>query len=329
MSSLMSSFIKSLRKSQKELKTSNRRENAAADNQPLPPSKLRGKETHVPKDAALTTSINVTEIRQGGQISTLQIYKPNQKNEIIQPAMRSAAVTYLLMCLIFPGSAQVEVHQYKQVSVSEGSTAELACHVDGGNIQDFSVQWYKQVVNAAPQFILIHTNDSGIRWSDASPGRYQPSRNSSRTHLLHVTNVTAQDSALYWCLLARNDSSPIWADGTLLSVYGGKDVQAPTVSLLSSEYSVDDSGPLYVACLANGFYPSVIEITWKLEDESFKGNLISGPFLEEGSNVYSIISILEVTSQGITNLTSVYCEVRHDSSRTLIHKDLHDCFRDT
>ncbi|XP_069842997.1 immunoglobulin lambda-1 light chain-like [Dendropsophus ebraccatus] len=242
--------------------------------------------------------------------------------------MRCAAISCLLMCLFYPGAMQVGVHQHSHVSVPDGSTAELACHLDGGNIQDFNIQWFKQLGNAAPIFLLAHANDSSIQWSATSPGRYRPIRNSSYTHILQVANVTAQDSALYWCLLTRNDSYPVWGDGTQLSVYGGKDVRAPTVSLLSSQDSVDDSGLLYVACLANGFYPSVLEITWKTEGEPFQGDITSGPFLEEGDNVYSIMSILEVTSHNRRNLLSVTCEVRHDSSRTIIHKGLHHCHRD-
>ncbi|XP_077148502.1 immunoglobulin lambda-1 light chain-like [Ranitomeya variabilis] len=241
--------------------------------------------------------------------------------------MRSAAVTFLLLCLFLSGSTQIEVHQYKQVSVSEGTTAELGCLVDGGDIQDFSIQWFKQLPNTAPLFLLFHKNDSSIHWSDASPGHYQPIRNNSHTHFLHVTNVTVQDSALYWCLLTRNGSYPVWGDGTQLSVYGGKAVQVPTVSLFSSRHSVDDPGYLYAVCLATGFYPSVIQITWKFDGDLSPENIITGPFLEEEDNVYTILSILELSKQNIVNLSSVSCEVRHDSSRTLINKDLQHCYK--
>ncbi|XP_040261465.1 immunoglobulin lambda-1 light chain-like [Bufo bufo] len=243
--------------------------------------------------------------------------------------MMSTAVTCLLTSLLFASTTQVEVHQYKQVSVPEGGTAILGCLMDGGDIQDFHIQWFKQLASAAPIFILFHGNDSVIHWSDAALGRYRPIRNSSHAHFLQVTNVTVEDSARYWCLLTRNGSYPVWGDGTQLSVYGGKGVQAPTVSLLSSQDSADSSGVLYAVCLATGFYPSVIEITWRFEGEPFQGNIISGSFLEEGDSVYAIISILELTSQSTRNLSAFSCEVRHDSSRTVLHKDLHHCYRDT
>ncbi|XP_073493920.1 immunoglobulin lambda-1 light chain-like [Phyllobates terribilis] len=241
--------------------------------------------------------------------------------------MKSAVVTCLLLCQLLSDSTQIGVHQYKRVSASEGSTAVLGCLVDGGDIQDFNVQWFKQLPNSAPIFLLFHNNDSSIHWSDASPGHYQPIRNNSHTHFLHVANVTVQDSALYWCLLTRNGSYPVWGDGTQLSVYGGKDVKVPTVSLLSSRNSMDDPGNLYAVCVATGFYPSVIQITWKSEGDLSPENIITGPSLEEEDNVYTILSILELSKQNIGNLSSVSCEVRHDSSRTLINKDLHHCYK--
>ncbi|KAM4019116.1 immunoglobulin lambda-1 light chain-like [Anomaloglossus baeobatrachus] len=241
--------------------------------------------------------------------------------------MRTAAVTCLLLCLLLSGSSQIGVHQYRQVSVCDGNTAVLGCLVDGGDIQDFDIQWFKQLPNTAPIFMLCHKNDSSIHWADASPERHQPIRNNSNTHFLHVANVTVQDSAMYWCLVSRNGSYPEFGNGTHLSVYGGKDVQAPTVSLFSTRESVDDPGNLYAVCLATGFYPSVIQITWKFEGDPFPEDSITGPFLEEEDNVYTILSILELSAQIIGNLSSFSCEVRHDSSRTLIKKDLQDCYK--
>ncbi|KAM3912485.1 immunoglobulin lambda-1 light chain-like [Leptodactylus fuscus] len=244
--------------------------------------------------------------------------------------MRATTIACLLMCLVCSGTSQVRVNQYRQVSVSEGRTAVVGCLVDGDDIQDFHISWFKQLPTAAPIFLLFHRNDSKIQRANSSLGRYQPMRNGSHAHLLQIMNVTAHDSALYWCMLTKNESYPVWGDGTRLSVYGGKDVKAPTVSLLSSHDSVDDSGLLYAACVANGFYPSVIEITWRFEDQPFQGKIISNPFLEEdGQNAYTTISVLELMSQSRRNLSSVSCEVRHDSSRTLIQKDLHQCYRDT
>ncbi|XP_075690673.1 immunoglobulin lambda-1 light chain-like [Rhinoderma darwinii] len=281
------------------------------------------------KDAALTTSINVKvtedERVSKNEMSLLTTPFSDDEMTLLTPPL----MIMRCLCISLHSTIQVWVHQYEQVSVSDGSTAVLGCLVDGGDIQDFNVNWFKQLPSAAPIFILYHGNDSTIHWPGESLGRYQPIRNSSHAHLLLITNVTVQDSALYWCLLTSNGSFPVWGDGTQLSVYGGKDVQAPTVSLMSSQASLDDPGLLYAACLATGFYPSVIEIAWKFEGETFQGNIISEPFLDEEDNVYTIISILEVTSQSRRNLSSVSCEVRHDSSRTLIKKDLHHCYRDT
>ncbi|XP_071981198.1 immunoglobulin lambda-1 light chain-like [Engystomops pustulosus] len=252
------------------------------------------------------------------------------KKRLHPAVMRPGTISCLLTCLLFPGASAVGAHQHPHLSVPEGGTAVLECLVDDGDMQDFGIQWLKQLPSAAPMFLLYQGSDSSIRRSEVSPGQYQPIRNSSHGGFLQITNVTAQDSAWYWCVLTRNDSYPVWGDGTRVSVYGGKDVQAPSVSLLTSPDPGDDTALLYALCLVTGFYPPVIEVTWKFEDEPLKENIMSGPFLEEGGdNVYTMISIIGLPPLRRRNLPSVSCEVRHDSSRTLIHKDLHHCYRDT
>ncbi|XP_075042205.1 immunoglobulin kappa light chain-like [Mixophyes fleayi] len=243
--------------------------------------------------------------------------------------MQFSVLTCLLVCLLFSGSAQFRDHQYKQMSVSEGSSTMLGCFVEGEEIQDPAVQWFKQLPGSVPTYIQYHENGSSVHWANPSLQRFHSISNSRNAQFLEIKNVSTEDSALYWCLQANQSIHPVWGDGIYLSVYGGKNVQAPSVFLMSSQESSEASNLPHVACLVTDFYPSVIEVTWKLDGQTAPGDFIAGPFQSEEDNTYSMINILDLSSHPRNNFSSVLCEVRHDSSRTHVTKDFSDCHRDT
>ncbi|XP_068105953.1 immunoglobulin lambda-1 light chain-like [Hyperolius riggenbachi] len=243
--------------------------------------------------------------------------------------MASPSLTCVLVLLTVSGSAQMKVHQSHHMSAAEGSSATIGCFVEDEDIQHLNVQWFKQLPETPPTFILHHSNESTILWGGSYQDRGQPIRNSSNAHFLRITNITTQDSALYWCVLTKAPNDHVWGDGTQLSIYGGEEVQQPSVSLLTSPQSPASPQLLYFVCSINNFYPPVIEVTWKLDGQSTPVTASTGPFLSEENNSYTMISILELSVHHGKNLSSVSCEVRHDSSRTLITKDFFDCYRGT
>ncbi|XP_063792181.1 immunoglobulin lambda-1 light chain-like [Pseudophryne corroboree] len=243
--------------------------------------------------------------------------------------MAFSGVTGLLLCLLYSCSTQSRAHQYKHVSAHEGSTATLGCFVEGEEIQDLSVQWFKQLPDNAPTFILRHGGDSSLHWADPSLERFHSVKDVTNAQFLEIKNVSAEDSALYWCLRTKQPFHYVWGDGIYLSVHGGENVQAPSVTLMSSAESLGSSNLLHIACLVTGFYPPVIEVTWKVDKQTAAGDIIAGPTQSEEGDSYSMISILDLSSHPWRNISSFSCEVRHDSSRINITKDFSDCRRRT
>ncbi|XP_053551480.1 immunoglobulin lambda-1 light chain-like [Bombina bombina] len=240
--------------------------------------------------------------------------------------MDSTGVILLFATLIFTSSCYIQVHQHWRVSASEGSTARLGCFVQGEEIENVNIQWLQQKPGKAPSNILVHRNNSVTQRAEHFPERFQIVKNSSlNAYFLHIRQVTTQDSALYWCILTRNFSYPVLGSGTRLSVFGGEDVVPPSVTLLSSGQPITNSFPIHIMCLVSNFFPEIIEVTWKLNGQKLKGDISIGPLILAEDNFYSMTTILEMPHHHMKNLTSLSCEVRHDSSRTLISKNLYEC----
>ncbi|KAM4695778.1 immunoglobulin lambda-1 light chain-like [Rhinophrynus dorsalis] len=236
-------------------------------------------------------------------------------------------VTLLLASLSFCCSSRFQIHQPQRVSASEGSTVALSCMVEGKKIEGLSVQWFQQVPGSPPTFILSHGNDSSVQQMENFASRFQPIRNSSsNTHILKITQITTSDSALYWCMLVMDPFFPVWGNGTYLSVFGGDRVLMPTVILLRTGNSLTRSSTIHIICLVSNFYPAVIEVIWKLDGQTAAGGITGEPWFSEESRSYSLTSMLELRSHPRKDFSSVSCEVRHESSRTLISKDLFECY---
>nr|ACB47448.1 immunoglobulin light chain VJ region [Xenopus laevis] len=240
--------------------------------------------------------------------------------------MDSAHLTLLLVSLSLTCCAQFGVQQPRRMVVPEGGTARLSCSLDHQDIQKFNVHWFQQMPGSSPSFILLHNSNSTTRWGDAHFQRFQPMMNiRNNTHFLLITQVTTNDSARYWCMVTKEHFYPVWGNGTYLSVSGGKDVLTPSVTLLSSEESLSRASIFLTMCLVSKFYPAVIEVTWKLDNQTAPGQVTTGPLLPDEDGSYSTTSILEVPSYQWTNFSSASCEVRHDSSLTVISRHLSVC----
>lgn len=142
-----------------------------------------------------------------------------------------------------------------------------------------------------------------------------------------MTDIKFLHAYLLVCVIITRGIVQCYVYNLYFTYFSGEDVQAPSVSIMTSSVSPTSSHPLYLACSVSGFYPPVIEVTWKLDGQSAPGIITSDHYLSEEDHSYALISILELPMHHRKNI-SVSCEVRHDSSRTLIIKDFLDCYKD-
>uniref|UniRef100_A0A672P8S2 Ig-like domain-containing protein n=1 Tax=Sinocyclocheilus grahami TaxID=75366 RepID=A0A672P8S2_SINGR len=82
----------------------------------------------------------------------------------------------------------------------KGRSVTMDCNIEKeeGNY----VGWYKQIPNAAPQFVLrsYHSHDSPDKYGDGfSSSRFTSNAQSIIHYKLIISNVDVDDSAVYYC----------------------------------------------------------------------------------------------------------------------------------
>ncbi|XP_069065287.1 immunoglobulin lambda-1 light chain-like [Pleurodeles waltl] len=236
-------------------------------------------------------------------------------------------VLYLL--LAFPRQADCStaprVLQPQRASFQEGSLAFLTCKVQEGEIQDYNVLWFQTKPGLPPANVLKHGMDGSVYRIHGFTERFQAIRRpENNSHLLQIQGVQTDDSAIYWCMVeSGNFSNVACGDGTRLSVFGGQGVLKPSVILLTSDQ--DPSAPvLYILCVVSHFYPGVLEVTWNINGNATTSEATVAPVLD-GDASYSLSSLLELPNHIWRNSPSIACEVRHDSSCSVISKTLQEC----
>ncbi|XP_029441631.1 immunoglobulin lambda-1 light chain-like [Rhinatrema bivittatum] len=241
-------------------------------------------------------------------------------------------MTAQLLCLTFIAlslggcSLLPTVTQPDSTAFEEGKMAILKCQLGDGKIQDFHVFWFQQKPGNPPAGILKHGNDGAVSRNPGFSERFLPIRDSrSNSYILHIQEVKTEESAIYWCMVEANYfSTSIFGDGTRLSVFGGKDALPPSVTLLTSEQNISPSSVFNALCLADSFYPAILEIKWTIGG-NITNSAIAGPAVSNRNGAYSQNSLLQLSYEEWKTTPSVACMVRHDSTHTVITKNLQEC----
>ncbi|KAG6923757.1 hypothetical protein G0U57_019390, partial [Chelydra serpentina] len=73
-------------------------------------------------------------------------------------------------------------------------------------------------------------------------------------------------------------------------------------------------GSATVVCLVNGFYPSALDVVWKLDGVVTKTGVLTSTKQQESSdNTYSLSSTLTLTKAEYNNHNLYSCEVTHET----------------
>ncbi|XP_061617787.1 uncharacterized protein LOC133471813 [Phyllopteryx taeniolatus] len=136
----------------------------------------------------------------------------SRKSAFTQTA--SAEMNRVLVCVLTAalslGNGEQTVHQPAgDVHAVEGATVTLGCSFSRTGSNDY-IFWYKQEVNAAPEFVLSIFKIGQGKTEKKYANRFRASMDSNALQApLHIESVKLSDSAVYYCALQPTLTHPL------------------------------------------------------------------------------------------------------------------------
>ncbi|XP_052510537.1 immunoglobulin lambda-1 light chain-like [Budorcas taxicolor] len=211
-----------------------------------------------------------------------------------------------LLTLCTGSVVSYELTQPTSVSVALGQTAKVTC--SGDLLDEQYTQWHQQKPGQAPELVIYEDSKrrSGI------PDRFSGS-SSSKTAILTISGVRAEDEADYYCVSWDSGSYNVHSGGTQLTVLG-QPKSAPSVTLFPPSTEELSANKATVVCLISDFYPGSVTVVWKADGSTINQNVKTTQASKQSNSKYAASSYLTLTGSEWKSKNSYSCEVTHEGS---------------
>ncbi|MBN3279082.1 IGLL5 protein, partial [Polyodon spathula] len=261
--------------------------------------------------------------------------------------MISSTVLITALVLRLTGLDALVLKQQKSLSVSPRHTAKISCVMTGGSVSSWTISWYQQKSGSVPRYLLY-----GISHASGVPDRYTGSEDSSsnmqqsgsgnRKYQAHQCRGVLDHQGAIVCLFKNIRGRLLWAaarpavftapfdtfgDGTKLDV--AQSASPPSLTLLppsGEEQSTRSKATL--VCLAQGFYPGSVTVTWMVDGQPKTGSEVQTSELEQLPDGYfQLSSFLSLPASQWTSGKTYSCQLRHEALSSPLEKNVRssDC----
>nr|XP_021520951.1 T-cell receptor beta-1 chain C region isoform X1 [Aotus nancymaae] len=191
--------------------------------------------------------------------------------------MGSGLLCWTLLCLLGAGLGEAGVTQTPRHLIKmRGQQVTLRCSPISGHNR---VYWYQQAPGQDPQFLFQYYNE--IQNDKGNfPARFSGRQFSNYSSEMNVSALELGDSALYLCASSFvNTAQLFFGEGSRLTVLDDlSKVFPPTVAVFEpSETEISRTQKATLVCLATGFYPDHVELSWWVNGKEVHSGVSTDP----------------------------------------------------
>ncbi|XP_073712979.1 Ig lambda-1 chain C region isoform X2 [Misgurnus anguillicaudatus] len=171
----------------------------------------------------------------------------------------------------------------------------MDCNI--GKYQSNSVPWYKQLPNAATQFVLRSQPSDGSPGQDGdsfSSSHFTSKKMSDLDYQLIINNVDVRDSAVYYCQTWDSSANEgVFGQGTKLIVTDSG-VSPPVVKILPPSSEDVSSSKVTLVCLINDMSVGFADVSWFVNGNSVTDGVFTGSAEQQPNEKFKLSSYLTI-----------------------------------